>query len=72
MQQQTPSIDLELLARLMEAEGIASYNQLSQRMGVSHTTVSRVVNGRTRPGAQFIPGLKRAFPGRHIDGLINH
>lgn len=64
------AINTGLLRDYMRAEGIASYYALARRMGVSHSTVYRVVNGKAKPGERFYPGLRRAFPGRDTGALI--
>jgi transcriptional regulator with XRE-family HTH domain len=39
-----------------------TWADLSREMGMSKSTISRVVQGRTLPGRRFIFALERVFP----------
>lgn len=38
-----------------------SYSELARRVGVVHSTISFVINGKAQPGVDLCQGLARAF-----------
>lgn len=62
-------LDRDELRRFMEAEGIQTRFELAQRMGVSPSTVTRLLDGDQGPGPAVIAGFKSAFPGRNTESL---
>lgn len=54
----------------MRAEGIKDRAELSRRMGVNKSTVTRLMNGDTGIGPAVYPGLRRAFPGRNVEQIF--
>lgn len=63
-------INRPLLNEYMEAANIQSSFELSKRMGVSASTVYRVLDGTSAPGARFIAGIRAVFPHKNIDRLL--
>lgn len=57
------------LDRFMKAEDIQTRFELAQRMGVSPSTVTRLMDGTLAPGQATLAGFKTAFPGRNTDEL---
>ncbi len=39
-----------------------SESEFAQSIGVAHSTVNRVLNGKRNPGGKFIAGLLKNFP----------
>lgn len=60
----------EALAERRTRDGLAKDQDLAARMGISAATVSRVLNGKGKPGPTFIGSLVAAFPGTSIDELF--
>lgn len=59
-----------LFDELCERSGLETQTETAKRIGVHEVTLSRVLNGRGRPGADFIGRLHHAFPGHRIDDLF--
>lgn len=57
------------LRRYMEAENIQTRFELAKRMGVSPSTITRLMDGSLAPGQATLAGFKAAFPGRNTDSL---
>lgn len=66
------TVNVELLEAFMRAEGIKDRAELSRRMGVHKSTVTRLMNGETGIGPAVYPGLRRAFPGRSVEQIFTH
>lgn len=49
---------------MQEAQGNGSQRQLSVRLGVSQSMVSRVLRGERMPGRKVVTGLVRLLPER--------
>lgn len=49
---------------MQEAQGNGSQRQLSVRLGVSQSMVSRVLRGERMPGRKVVTGLLRLLPER--------
>lgn len=43
-------------------ENDLSEREFAKAIGVSHSTVNRVINGKRNPGSKFIAGVLRNFP----------
>lgn len=65
-------VNIAQLEEYMRAEGIQDRAELSRRMGVDKSTVTRLMNGQTGIGPAVYPGLRRAFPGRNVDQIFTH
>lgn len=63
-------INEKVLEDYMSTAGIQTRFELAKRMGVSASTVYRVLDGAQTPGPRFIAGIKTAFPRRNIDRLL--
>lgn len=63
------TMNVPLVAGLLE-ERDWTWSDLARAMGVSKSTVSRVVKHETRPGRKFIFALKSVFPERRDDELF--
>lgn len=66
------TVDVARLEAFMRAEGIKDRAELSRRMGVHKSTVTRLMNGNTGVGPAVYPGLRRAFPGRNVEQIFTH
>lgn len=62
-------LDSAALERYMHDEGITSRAELARRMGVSASTVTRLLDGDAAPGPAVLAGFRSAFPGRNTDAL---
>lgn len=63
-------INRDVLDEYMRAANIQTSYELSKRMGVSASTVYRVLDGTSEPGPRFISGIRTAFPRRNLDKLL--
>lgn len=63
------ALNRKTLEAFMRSEGITNQNQLAKRMGVSPSTVKRLIDGTTAPGPAVLAGFRTAFPGRSTDDL---
>lgn len=50
--------------------GLATHNQLAQRMGVNRSTVNRAV-AKGEASLEFIAGLRKAFPGSTVEDFCS-
>lgn len=64
-------IDIEFLNSLMKVKGM-NESEFSQAIGVSRSTVSRVMNGKRGAGNKFIFGVLNTFPDVSYGQLIKH
>lgn len=58
------------LAKYMRLAGGLNQTQLAEKMGVSGSTVYRVLEGRMEPGSRFIAGLLNTVPDLDFDDLF--
>lgn len=58
------TINLETLDRLRDGQ---SWAALAQQIGIDASTLSRVRNGKSQPGGEFIAGIVTNFPVRMED-----
>jgi len=56
------TMNTERVQRLLDDRGWSWYS-LATQMGMSKSTVYRVVQGKTLPGRKFIFALQNVFPG---------
>lgn len=63
------ALNRDALDRYMAAEDIQTKFELANRMGVSPSTVTRLLDGSQAPGPAVIAGFRAAFPGRNTDEL---
>lgn len=63
-------INRDVLNSYMSDAGIQTQYELAKRMGVSASTVYRVLDGTSKPGPRFIAGIRSAFPRRNLDKLL--
>lgn len=55
------SVDVEFLNSLMKVKGL-NESEFAQTIGVSRSTLSRVINGKRGAGNKFIFGILVTFP----------
>lgn len=53
-------VDTQFLKSLMKVKNL-SESQFADRIGVSHSMVNRVLNGKRGAGAKFLIGILNAF-----------
>ena len=58
------SINLETLERLREG---MPWGEFARHIGVNEGTMSRIRNGKSRPGGEFIAAVVTAYPVRMED-----
>lgn len=63
-------LNLDELEKHKLRHAIDSDYQLSKAMGVASSTVYRAKSGELTPGAEFIAGLRRAFPNCDLNKLL--
>lgn len=64
-------VDVEFLNSLMKVKSL-SESEFAQTIGVSHSTVNRVLNGKRGAGSKFIIGVLNTFPEVSFGQLISH
>lgn len=62
-------VDVELIASLIKVKNL-SESEFAEAIGVSHSTVNRVMNGKRGAGTKFISGVLSAFPDISYGQLI--
>ncbi|MEF3306635.1 helix-turn-helix transcriptional regulator [Paenibacillus sp. GYB003] len=67
----TVVIDIEFLTSLMKVKGL-SESEFAHVIGVSHSMVNRVVNGKRGGGNKFIFGVLNAFADVSYSQLVKH
>lgn len=65
------TVDVELLNSLMKVKGLTE-SEFAQSIGVSHSTVNRVLNGKRGAGSKFIIGVLNTFPEVSFGQLFSH
>lgn len=69
--QKTVVIDVEFLNSLMKVKGLTE-SEFAQTIGVSHSMVNRVMNGKRGAGNKFIFGILDTYPDVSYGQLIKH
>lgn len=54
-------LNKEVLRSYLKENGISEAN-FAKKIGVSHSTVNRILNGKRNPGGKFISGLLTKYP----------
>lgn len=54
------ALDLEFLTSLMKVKGLTE-RELAEAIGVSHSMVNRVINGKRGAGNKFISGILETY-----------
>ena len=49
-------VNSEKIRKLMKEQGL-SVRKMAEEMGIDHTYLSRVLNGKQKPGRKFVEGL---------------
>ena len=65
------ALDIDFLTSLMKVKGL-SESEFAHAIGVSHSMVNRVINGKRGGGNKFIFGILNAFPDVSYSQLINN
>ena len=60
----------EGLEELLRSEKISA-TQMAKKLGLSHTAISNVVNGRNLPGGKLIEAIRTAYPELRLDWLFD-
>lgn len=63
------AVDVEFLNSLMTVKGLTE-SEFAQTIGVSRSTMSRVINGKRGAGNKFIFGILNTFPDVSYGQLI--
>lgn len=69
--QKPVAVDVEFIASLMKVKGL-SESEFASKIGVSHSMVNRVINGKRGAGNKFIFGIMNAFSDVSYSQLIKH
>lgn len=69
--QKTVVVDVDFLNSLMKVKGLTE-SEFAQAIGVSHSMVNRVVNGKRGAGNKFIFGILDTFKDVSYGQLIKH
>lgn len=64
-------IDTDFLKSLMKVKNLTE-SQFAEKIGVSRSTVNRVMNGNRGAGSKFLYGVLSNFPDVSYGQLINH
>jgi transcriptional regulator with XRE-family HTH domain len=64
-------VDVDFLNSLMKVKGL-SESDFAQTIGVSHSMVNRVLNGKRGAGNKFIFGILNTFTDVSYGQLIKH
>lgn len=64
-------LNRELFDRLCQERGWKTQQETADQLGVSRVTLSMVLTGRSRPGVQFLAGLKAQFPEYSTDDFVS-
>ena len=67
----TVAIDLDFVNSLMKVKGL-SESEFAQVIGVSHSMVNRVMNGKRNGGNKFIAGVLNSFQDVSYSQLVKH
>lgn len=67
MAKPTLSVNLETLNRLRDGQ---PWGIFAKEIGISEAAVSRIRNGKSRPGPEFIAAVVTAYPVRMDDVVI--
>lgn len=67
----TVVVDVDLVNSLMKVKGL-SESEFAHKIGVSHSMVNRVINGKRGAGNKFIFGILSAFSDVTYSQLIKH
>lgn len=65
----TTLVDVDFLNSLMKVKGL-SESEFAQTIGVSHSMVNRVMNGKRGAGSKFVSGVLQTFPDVSYGQLI--
>ena len=66
---QDVTMNIDRVSELMTERGW-TWADLAREMGMSKSTISRVVQGKTKPGRRYIFALERCFPDARRDELF--
>jgi transcriptional regulator with XRE-family HTH domain len=64
------TVDTKFLKSLMKVKNL-SESQFADRIGVSHSMVNRVLNGKRGAGTKFLIGILRAFDDVSMDQIYS-
>ena len=62
-------INLDFLKAYLKDKDI-SQSQFADKVGVTQTTVNRIMNGKRNPGGKFIAGVLRSFNDLSFDEVF--
>lgn len=68
--QYTIELNMPLLDALRELSDLQRNSDLADAMGITPASLSRTLNGLSRPGPVFLGGLKKAFPTVSYDKIL--
>lgn len=63
------TLDLEKVSRLI-ADGYPSLRKAARDMGINHSYLSKVLNGKREPGKKFIDGMLVTFKGIKFEEIF--
>jgi transcriptional regulator with XRE-family HTH domain len=63
-------LNVDYVKELIREKGW-SERKLAMKAGISHATVSRIINGKRRAGVRAITGIRKAFPEEPKEKLFN-
>jgi len=69
--QKPVGIDVEFIASLMKVKGLTE-SEFANKIGMSHSMVNRVLNGKRGAGSKFIFGVISAFSDVEYSQLVKH
>lgn len=62
-------VDVEFLISLMKVKGLTE-SEFANSIGVSHSMVNRVLNGKRGAGSKFVFGVLQTYPDVNYSQLI--
>ncbi|WP_366160633.1 helix-turn-helix transcriptional regulator [Bacillus infantis] len=64
-------IKTEFLQGYLKEKGL-SESVFAERIGVAHSTVNRIINGKRNPGSKFIAGVLNNFNDLNFEQVFSH
>lgn len=64
-------VNSEFLLRYLK-ENELSESQFAERIGVAHSTVNRILNGKRNPGSKFIAGVLKNFSDLNFEQVFSY
>lgn len=64
-------VNTEFLLKYLKERNL-SESQFAEKIGVAHSTVNRILNGRRNPGSKFIAGVLKNFTDVSFEMVFNY